>query len=81
MSRFWAQYDDESTASDLRQINRELNSGTLLAYTGPVEPGEHYAAPYVDANGTSTYRVRVIKLLPKDMLEVYPLDEGVISRH
>lgn len=80
VGRFWAQYDDESTMSDMRQIHRALNTGSLLAYTGPVAPGDHYAAPYVDSNGTSTYRVRVLKLLPKDMLEILYIDYGSFGR-
>lgn len=63
---FWVQYNDESTATDLRLIEEALNNHPLLAHTGDIAPGDVLAGPYQDANGTRMYRVRVQKLF-KDM--------------
>lgn len=69
VSKFWVQYDDESTEAELRQIEAELNRGGLLASAGE-RPGALCAAPYASAAGTSFYRARVLALHNRDMLEV-----------
>ncbi|KAL0869154.1 hypothetical protein ABMA27_007445 [Loxostege sticticalis] len=80
VSRFFVQYDDESTASELHQIQRALNGPHLLAYTGPVQPGDIFAGPRTDASGTSIYRVQVKKILPREMVEVLYIDFGSYGR-
>ncbi|XP_053613679.1 probable ATP-dependent RNA helicase spindle-E [Plodia interpunctella] len=80
VGKFWVQYDDESTASDLRQIHNALNNSKLLAHTSEIRPGDMFAAPYVDSSGTSMHRARVLKTLPRDMLEVLYIDYGSFGR-
>ncbi|CAK1583629.1 unnamed protein product [Parnassius mnemosyne] len=80
VSKFWVQYDDESTACELRQIQAALNRGSLLAVAGAVRVGSLLAAPYADATGTAFYRARVTALLPRDMLEVVYVDYGSMGR-
>lgn len=59
-----------STTSELRQIDTILNRAQLTVHTGPVAAGDLFAGPFVDTNGTTMHRVRVQRLLPKDMVEV-----------
>ncbi|XP_013171047.1 PREDICTED: probable ATP-dependent RNA helicase spindle-E [Papilio xuthus] len=80
VSKFWVQYDDESTATELRQIEAALNRGTLLASAGGERAGVLRAAPYVSAAGTSFYRARIVNTLPRDMLEVLYIDYGSYGR-
>ncbi|XP_012544435.2 probable ATP-dependent RNA helicase spindle-E [Bombyx mandarina] len=80
VGKFWVQYDDESTAAELRLIQYALNHGPLLTHTGDVSADEIYAAPYADASGTVMCRVRVLKLLPMDMVEVAYMDYGGTGR-
>ncbi|KAG6449953.1 hypothetical protein O3G_MSEX006321 [Manduca sexta] len=80
VNKFWARYDDESTASDLRDITLALNSRPLLAPTHSLAVGELLAAPYTDAAGTTVHRVRLLKILPRDMLEVLYVDYGTLGR-
>ncbi|XP_049877718.1 probable ATP-dependent RNA helicase spindle-E [Pectinophora gossypiella] len=76
VGRFWVQYEDDSTTSELRQIQTSLNRAPLLAHTGPVCEGDLFAGPFVEAKGTRMHRVRVTKLLPRDMVEVIFIDYG-----
>ncbi|CAH0400477.1 unnamed protein product [Chilo suppressalis] len=80
VSSFWVQYDDESTASDLMEIQMALSRVGLIAHTGPVQPGDMYAAPHTDARQTKPYRVRVQRVLPRDMVEVLYVDYGFYGR-
>ncbi|XP_059053165.1 probable ATP-dependent RNA helicase spindle-E [Achroia grisella] len=80
VSKFWAQYDDESTVCELRQIRQELNRAPLLAYTGDVATGQWYAAPYTGPEGTELHRVRILSMLPRDMIEVLYIDYGSYGR-
>ncbi|CAG9789289.1 unnamed protein product [Diatraea saccharalis] len=80
VSSFWVQYDDESTTSDLMQIRAALGGARLLAHTGPVCAGDVYAAPRADARPTLPYRVRVHRMLPRDMVEVLYIDFGFYGR-
>ncbi|CAG9134009.1 unnamed protein product [Plutella xylostella] len=69
VGRFYVQYDDASTSSDVQCVLHELNSQRLLAFTGEVAPGGVYAAPYHDQKRASThYRVTVMKVLPDSMV-------------
>lgn len=70
ISKFWVQYADESTALELNNILRALNAKPLVAYTRDITKGLLAAAPYTEANSTPMYRVRILNILPKDMLEV-----------
>lgn len=70
LSKFWAQYDDTSTASELGQIQSTLNRAQLLAHTGSVAVGDIFAGPFVTTHGSTMDRVRVQRLLPRDMVEV-----------
>ncbi|KAM3962437.1 tudor domain containing 9 protein spindle E [Aphomia sociella] len=79
VSKFWVQYDDESTASDLNRIQRELNSGQL-APLNDTEAGKLCAAPYSSTGDTALYRARVLTVLPRDMLEVIYIDYGSYGR-
>ncbi|XP_026760545.2 probable ATP-dependent RNA helicase spindle-E [Galleria mellonella] len=76
VSKFWAQYDDESTAIDLQQIQQALNHAPLIANTSDVVVGRMYAAPYTEPDGTALYRARVLSLLPRDMVELLYIDYG-----
>nr|XP_026494263.1 probable ATP-dependent RNA helicase spindle-E [Vanessa tameamea] len=80
VGKFWVQYDDESTASELRQIQTTLNRKQLLACAGHAHLDALVAAPYADASGTQLFRARVTVLLPKDMLEVFYIDYGTVGR-
>ncbi|XP_060805355.1 probable ATP-dependent RNA helicase spindle-E [Amyelois transitella] len=80
VGKFWVQYDDESTKAELQKIHFELNQMKLLAYTGNICPGDMFAAPYVDSNGTSMNRARILRILPRDMLEVLYIDYGSFGR-
>ncbi|KAI5643103.1 tudor domain-containing protein [Phthorimaea operculella] len=80
VGRFWVQHGDESTANELRQIQAALNRTKLIANTGPVSVGEIYAGPFVGAQGTTMHRVRVLRLLPRDMVEVIFIDYGNVIR-
>ncbi|XP_034834084.1 probable ATP-dependent RNA helicase spindle-E [Maniola hyperantus] len=80
IGRFWVQYADESTASELRMIQVTLNRKPLLAYTHSVAVDTLVAAPYSDANGTLLFRARVTRLLPKEMVEVSYIDYGSMGR-
>ncbi|KAJ2944742.1 hypothetical protein O0L34_g1630 [Tuta absoluta] len=80
VGRFWVQHGDESTASELRQIQAALNRSKLIANTGAVAAGELYAGPFVDTQGTTMHRVRVLRLLPRDMVEVIFIDYGNVIR-
>lgn len=70
VSRFWVQYDDTSTASELSQIHNTLNRAQLICHTDPVAVGDIFAGPFVDTDGTSMHRVRIQRVLPRDMVEV-----------
>ncbi|XP_028166135.1 probable ATP-dependent RNA helicase spindle-E [Ostrinia furnacalis] len=80
ISRFFVQYDDDSTAAELREIHNSLNGPHLLVYTGPVQVGDVYAGPRSDNKGTSYCRVQVKKVLPRDMVEVLYIDFGGYGR-
>ncbi|XP_047033671.1 probable ATP-dependent RNA helicase spindle-E isoform X1 [Helicoverpa zea] len=76
ISKFWVQYADESTATELCAIQTALNTGPLVAHTAALAPGDLVAAPYTDAGRTEICRVRVRALLPRDMIEVQYIDYG-----
>ncbi|XP_048486162.1 probable ATP-dependent RNA helicase spindle-E [Plutella xylostella] len=81
VGRFYVQYDDASTSSDVQCVLHELNSQRLLAFTGEVAPGGVYAAPYHDQKRASThYRVTVMKVLPDSMVWVFYMDYGMYGR-
>ncbi|CAD0203892.1 unnamed protein product [Chrysodeixis includens] len=80
INKFWVQYGDESTALELAGIQRALNAAPLLAHTGGHCTARLLAAPYTQAGQTEIYRVRVLKLLPNDMLEVLYVDYGSVGR-
>lgn len=71
INKFFVQYADESTERELHTIQSALNKSTLLAHTGPVVAGDILAAPYTEAGTTQMCRVRVMALLPREMVEVY----------
>ncbi|XP_045776416.1 probable ATP-dependent RNA helicase spindle-E [Maniola jurtina] len=80
VGRFWVQYADQSTASELQMIQFTLNRKPLLAFTHSVAVDTLVAAPYSDANGTLLFRARVTRLLPKEMVEVFYIDYGSMGR-
>ncbi|XP_026315205.1 probable ATP-dependent RNA helicase spindle-E [Hyposmocoma kahamanoa] len=80
VSKFWVQYDDTSTASELRQIQNTLNRAKLIPHNGPVAVGDIFAGPFVDTHGTTMHRIRVQRLLPRDMFEVLFIDYGNTQR-
>ncbi|XP_052744057.1 probable ATP-dependent RNA helicase spindle-E isoform X2 [Bicyclus anynana] len=80
VGRFWVQYADDSTASELRLIQGMLNRKSMFAYTDDVTEDALVAAPYVDATGSMMYRARVTRLLPKNMMEVFYVDYGTMGR-
>ncbi|CAH2045426.1 unnamed protein product, partial [Iphiclides podalirius] len=80
VSKFWAQYDDESTANELWQVHEALNRGPLLASAGGERAGVLRAAPRVDTTGTAYCRAQVLAMLPLDMLEVLYIDYGICGR-
>ncbi|KAJ8723946.1 hypothetical protein PYW07_007926 [Mythimna separata] len=80
ISKFWVQYGDESTASELRAIKSALNQSPLIAHTDALVPGDILAAPYADGGTTEICRVRILGLLPRDMVEVMYIDYGSVGR-
>ncbi|CAG4957696.1 unnamed protein product [Colias eurytheme] len=80
VGRFWVQYDDESTANELRHIQNTLNRKPLAPFSGAIVADTLVAAPYTDDTGTMLYRARVTKVLPRDMLEVFYIDYGSAGR-
>nr|XP_032521208.1 probable ATP-dependent RNA helicase spindle-E [Danaus plexippus plexippus] len=80
VGKFWVQHDDESTRNELREIQRSLNSRPLLAVTGDVAVDDLVTAPYADGTTTLMYRARIIRILPRDMLEVLYIDYGSAGR-
>ncbi|XP_045453165.1 probable ATP-dependent RNA helicase spindle-E [Melitaea cinxia] len=80
VGRFWVQYDDASTANELRNIQAVLNRKSGLPCVQGVQVDDLVAAPYADASGTQMYRARVTKILPRDMLEVLYIDYGSAAR-
>ncbi|XP_039757557.1 probable ATP-dependent RNA helicase spindle-E [Pararge aegeria] len=80
IGRFWVQYADDSTSSELRLIQTSLNRKPLLSYTSAVAVDALVAAPYSDANGTLLFRARITRLLPNSMMEVFFIDFGSMGR-
>ncbi|CAK1553904.1 unnamed protein product [Leptosia nina] len=80
VGKFWVQYDDESTASELRCIHNALNRKQLVQFTDTPSVDALVAAPYVDANGNVMYRAKVTQVLSRDMLEVFYIDYGGVGR-
>ncbi|CAH2094465.1 unnamed protein product [Euphydryas editha] len=80
VGRFWVQYDDASTASELRAIQAALNRKPGLPCARAPRVDDLLAAPYADDSGTQMYRARVTKLLPRDMIEVLYVDYGSVGR-
>ncbi|XP_022817676.1 probable ATP-dependent RNA helicase spindle-E [Spodoptera litura] len=80
INKFYVQYADESTERELHTIQSALNKSTLLAHTGPVVAGNILAAPYTEAGSTQICRVRVMALLPREMVEVLYIDYGSEGR-
>ncbi|KAI8425063.1 hypothetical protein MSG28_006931 [Choristoneura fumiferana] len=78
VGKFWVQYDEETVAGELQAIQSVLNRGKLLAHTGPIEPGDILAAPYSDDG--HVYRARVLRLLPRDQVEVSYIDYGSMGK-
>ncbi|XP_068618918.1 probable ATP-dependent RNA helicase spindle-E [Battus philenor] len=78
-SKFWAQYNDESTVNELKQIQATLNRSGLLTCDA-IRPGHLCAAPYSESRGIVLYRARVQTLLPRDMVEVLYIDYGSYGR-
>lgn len=70
VGNFWVQYADESTASELRQIQNKLNRKPLAPNTASPVVDMLVAAPYADATGTKMYRARITRIISNEMLEV-----------
>ncbi|XP_050675302.1 probable ATP-dependent RNA helicase spindle-E [Leptidea sinapis] len=80
VGRFWVQYDDASTAADIRQIQSALNRKPLQPVSTAVTVDALVAAPYADDSGTQLYRAKVTKTHPRDMYEVFYIDYGSVGR-
>lgn len=67
---FWIQNDEDGETTKLKAIGKNLQC-QLLPITEQISSGDLFAAPYEDADGrTDMYRVRVVNLMPNDMVWV-----------
>lgn len=73
VNKFWVQQEDDSTGSEMSRIHNALNGQPLIAHTGPVQPGDLFAAPY----NNNLRRARVMKLLPRNMVQVITIASSI----